>query len=117
MKTPTAPGTGRQGFQAVNSDYSSNSDTAALPSRQSTASPFDGQTLIAVLAELFPELFVADGWKPHRPLKTGIHRDLVDRGVLLPDECRAVFRRYCSRLMYQRAVAAGGPRFDLDGHV
>jgi sRNA-binding protein len=120
MKTPTAPGTGRQGVQVVNSDCSNNSNTAALPPRQElTVSPAgrDGQELIAVLAELFPAVVVADRWKPHRPLKLGIHRDLVDRGVLLPDECRAVLRRYCSRLMYHRAVAAGGPRFDLDGHA
>ena len=70
---------------------------------------------IVSLAELFPAVFVADRWKPHRPLKLGIHRDLVDRGVLLSDECRAVFRRYCSRLMYQRALAAGGPRYGLNG--
>jgi sRNA-binding protein len=72
------------------------------------------QTL-STLAELFPAVFVADRWKPHRPLKVGIHQDLIERGLLSPDECRAVFRRYCSRLMYQRALAAGGPRYGLDG--
>jgi len=70
---------------------------------------------ISALAELFPSTFVADGWQPHKPLKIGIHQDLIDLGVLLPDECRAVFRRYCSRLMYQRALAAGGPRYGLNG--
>jgi sRNA-binding protein len=66
---------------------------------------------------LFPSAFIAEKWKPHRPLKVGIHKDLIERGLLLPDECRIVLRRYCSRLMYQRAVAVGGPRFDLDGHA
>jgi ProP effector len=70
---------------------------------------------ISALAELFQAAFVADGRKPHRPLKRGVHRDLIDRGVLLPNECRAVFRRYCLRLMYQRALGAGGPRYGLNG--
>jgi ProP effector len=73
------------------------------------------QELARVLAELFPATFTAEQWQPHRPLKCGIDRDLVDRGVLLVNEIRIVFRRYCSRLMYQRALAAGGPRYDLDG--
>jgi ProP effector len=117
MKTPTAPGTGRQGFQVVNSDSSNNSTTAAPPPSQLTASPVgrDGETLIAVLADLFPSTFVVDRWKPHRPLKAGIHRDLIDRGLLLPDECRAVLRWYCSQLMCRRAVAEGGPRYGLEG--
>jgi ProP effector len=110
MKSPAA-----RRRQGAVENSSTNSNTAAPPLRQSTASPFDGQTLIAVLGELFPALFVADQWKPHRPLKTGIHRDLVDRGLLSPDECRAVLRRYVSRRMYQVALAAGGPRYSLDG--
>jgi sRNA-binding protein len=117
MKTPTAPGTGRQGVQVVNSDCSNNSNTAALPPRQElTVSPAgrDGQELIAVLAELFPAVVVADRWQPHRPLKVGIHQDLIGLGVLQPEECR-VLRRYVSRRMYQVALAAGGPRYGLDG--
>jgi sRNA-binding protein len=70
-----------------------------------------------VLAELYPQCFTAERWQPHRPLKIGVHLDLIARGVLLPDECRALFLRYCFRLMYQRALAAGGPRFDLDGNI
>jgi sRNA-binding protein len=72
---------------------------------------------IPVVAELYPQCFTAEKWQPHRPLKIGVHLDLIARGVLLPDECRALFLRYCFRLMYQRALAAGGPRFDLDGNV
>jgi sRNA-binding protein len=71
---------------------------------------------IPLLAELYPQCFTAEKWQPHRPLKIGVHLDLIARGVLLPDECRALFLRYCFRLMYQRAVAAGGARFDLDGN-
>ena len=72
---------------------------------------------IPVLAELYPQCFTAEKWQPHRPLKIGVHLDLIARGVLLPDECRALFLRYCFRLMYQRALAAGGARFDLDGNA
>src|SRR5260370_4760686 len=85
--------------------------------RSTATNPAKLQELILALAELLPAVFVADRWELYRPLKRGIHRDLIDRGVLLPDECRAVLRRYCSRLMYQRAVAACGPRFDLDRHA
>jgi sRNA-binding protein len=80
------------------------------------AKPARPQELIAALAGLFPAVFVAEQWKPHRPLKRGIHNDLIERGVLLARECR-VLRWYVSRRMYQVALAAGGPRYDLDGHV
>jgi sRNA-binding protein len=75
------------------------------------------QELIAILTELFPACFVAETWRPHKPLKVGIHKDLVELGLLSPRECSIALRRYASRLMYRRAVARGGPRFDLDGHV
>jgi ProP effector len=115
MKTPTAPGSGRQG--SANSKSANSSITAPPPRQQSIVPPAgsDGQELIAVVAELFPAVFVADRWKPHKPIKIGIHQDLIDSGVLQPDECRILLRRYCSRLMYQRAVAAGGLRYGLDG--
>jgi ProP effector len=74
------------------------------------------QTL-AALAELYPACFVADKSKAHRPLKRGIHRDLTDRGILRPDDCGLVFRLYTMRRQYQKALAAGGPRFDLDGNA
>ncbi len=81
----------------------------------STSRP-DPATTISALAELFT-VFVADWRQPHRPLKVGIDQDLVDRGVLQPHECRAVFRVYVGRRQYQKALAAGGPRYDLDGNV
>jgi sRNA-binding protein len=74
------------------------------------------QTL-AALAELYSACIVADKSKAHRPLKRGIHRDLIDRGILRPDECRLVFLLYVTRRQYQKALAAGGPRVDLDGNV
>ncbi len=80
----------------------------------STTRP-DPATIISVLAEMFPGVFVADHRQPHRPLKLGVHQDLVDRGVLQPPECRALFRVYTGRRKYQQALVAGGARFDLDG--
>jgi sRNA-binding protein len=70
---------------------------------------------ISALAELFPNCFVADRWKPHRPLARGIHRELIERGILQPRECSLVLRLYVGRLMYQHALAAGGVRINLGG--
>src|SRR5258706_8079668 len=85
-------------------------------SSQIAANHAPPKELIVALAGLFPAVFVAEQWKPHRPLKRGIHNDLIERGVLLARECR-VLRWYVSRRMYQVALAAGGPRYDLDGHA
>jgi sRNA-binding protein len=90
-------------------------ELGSVNTRPIAANSAQAQELIRALAELFPAVFIADGWKPHRPLKLGIHQ--VDRGVLLPDECHAVFRRYCSRLTYQKALASGGSRYGLDGEL
>jgi len=75
------------------------------------------QRTIAILAEPFPHCFVVDKRAAHRPLKVGIHADLVATGLVTPRECRNALVVYTGRLQYQRAVAAGGPRFDLDGNV
>jgi sRNA-binding protein len=107
---PAAATTANRPREFRSDEHLRNSNTDLRSRNQSC-----GDTIIAVLAELFP-VFAAERWQPHRPLKIGIHLDLVDRGVLLPDECR-VLRRYVSRRMYQCALAAGGPRFDLAGNV
>jgi sRNA-binding protein len=70
---------------------------------------------ITVLAELFPAVFVAEPWQPHKPLKRSIHADLVARGVLSEEEVRDVLRAYSWRLGYQRALAAGGTPLQLAG--
>jgi sRNA-binding protein len=116
MKTPTAPSTGRQGFLAVNSKCSNNSNTAALPLRQHTVAPVDGQKLITVLAELFLA-FTADSWEPHRPLKLGIGQELVALGILTETEVNATLRLYTNRLMYRRSIVLGAVRVDLDGQA
>jgi ProP effector len=73
------------------------------------------QTLIASLAELFPAAFTCHQFEPHKPLKLGIHEDLVATGVVTEAEVNQALRWYCTRLMYHRAVAAGGIRVGLDG--
>jgi sRNA-binding protein len=71
--------------------------------------------LIAILAERFP-VFAPDIWMPHKPLKVGIYADLAALGVLTGREIHVGLSYYCRRLMYQQALAAGGPRYDLMGN-
>jgi ProP effector len=72
---------------------------------------------IAALAALFPAAFSAEPWQTHRPLKVGIGNDLVARGVLGAPAVNAALKRYVDRLMYQKCLAAGGARVDLEGNV
>jgi ProP effector len=71
----------------------------------------------AMLAARFPQTFVADSSRPHRPLKLGIDRDLVALGVLDEASATRTLRHYCSRLMYRRSLVAGAVRVDLDGQA
>jgi ProP effector len=72
---------------------------------------------IAALAALFPAAFSAEPCRAHRPLKVGLAKDLVARGVLGAQEVNAALRRYVDRLMYQKCLAAGGARVDLEGNA
>src|SRR5215471_9174925 len=72
---------------------------------------------IAALAALFPAAFSAEPSQAHRPLKVGIGNDLVARDVLGAREVNAALKRYVDRLMYQKCLAAGGARVDLEGNV
>jgi sRNA-binding protein len=72
---------------------------------------------IAALAALFPAAFSAQPWQAHRPLKVGIGDELAARGVLGAQEINAALKQYVDRLMYQKCLAAGGARFDLEGNV
>jgi len=74
-------------------------------------------TNIALLAALFPAVFSAEPWQAHRPLKVGIGDDLVARGVLGEQEVNGALKGYVNRLMYQKCLAAGGARIDLDGNI
>jgi sRNA-binding protein len=72
---------------------------------------------IAALAALFPAAFSAEPWRAHRPLKVGIGDELVARGVLPAREVNVALKQYVDRLKYQKCLAAGGARFDLEGKV
>jgi ProP effector len=73
--------------------------------------------VVAMLAARFPQTFVADSSRPHRPLKLGIDRDLVALGVLDAAGATRTLRHYCGRLMYRRSLVAGAARVDLDGQA
>ena len=77
----------------------------------------DIDAALALLTEAFPQTFVLEKYRPHRPLKVGIAADI-------PARCPAVERRvlsaalsaYARRVMYLRALVAGAARIDLDGN-
>ena len=77
----------------------------------------DIDTALARLTEAFPQTFVLEKYRPHRPLKVGIATDISAR-------CPAVERRvlsaalsaYARRAMYLRGLVAGAARIDLDGN-
>src|SRR6478736_4777175 len=68
----------------------------------------DIDTALALLTEAFPQTFVLEKYRPHRPLKVGIAADI-------PARCPVV-ERYARRVMYLRALVAGAARVDLDGN-
>ncbi len=72
--------------------------------------------LLASLIEQFPVCF--DMAHP-RPLKVGIHHDLLALGFpaadAKPSGVRRVLARYCNRPRYRNAVRAGAVRVDLHG--
>jgi sRNA-binding protein len=71
--------------------------------------------LLAVLRQRWPNCF-----KDHRPLKLGIHHDIL---ATLPDlgldqvEVERALANYTRKLPYLEQMLEGTPRIDLDGHV
>jgi len=78
----------------------------------------DIDVALARLTEAFPQTFVLEKYRPHRPLKVGIAADIparcpaVERRVL-----SAALRVYARRMMYLRGLVAGAARVDLDGNA
>src|SRR6478736_10346109 len=76
----------------------------------------DIDTALALLTEAFPQTFVLEKYRPHRPLKVGIAADIparcpeLERGVL-----SAALSVYARRVMYLKGMVAGAARVDLDG--
>ena len=81
-----------------------------------TTTKQDIDAALARLAEAFPQTFVLEKHRPHRPLKVGIAADIsarcpaVERHVL-----GAVLSVYTRRVMYLQSLVAGAARVDLDG--
>ncbi|MDG4597448.1 MAG: ProQ/FinO family protein [Candidatus Contendobacter sp.] len=63
------------------------------------------------LAALYPACF---NWERPKPLKIGIHHDLVAAGCERAAVQRAL-ARYCHRPLYRRALRPGATRVDLHG--
>jgi ProP effector len=72
---------------------------------------------IAALAELYPQTFSLYQAK-RRPLKAGIHSDLLATGAITPKECAAALRVYCNNFAYLRqCTQVGTARIDLAGNT
>ena len=73
---------------------------------------------LADLATRYPQTFVLEKYRPHRPLKVGIAADILAR---CPDLDRrklgVALAAYTRRVMYLRGMVAGAARVDLDGNV
>lgn len=80
----------------------------------STKLRLDHTTVIRAVAELFPDTFVIERYRPHRPLKRGIGNDLIERGVLTRQETRFL-HSYTNRRQYLVASVEGAERIGLDG--
>jgi ProP effector len=82
-----------------------------------TTTKQDIDATLARLAEAFPQTFVLEKYRPHRPLKIGIAADIrarcpaIERRVL-----GAVLSAYTKRIMYLQGLVAGAARADLDGN-
>jgi sRNA-binding protein len=68
-----------------------------------------------MLSDLFPKAFAREEWEEHRPLKLGVHHDLV--GLLTEHEGWVALKVYTHRRMYAVALTNGGARYDLHGNV
>jgi sRNA-binding protein len=67
--------------------------------------------------ERLSQLFPAFSIERPRPLKIGIHHDLIAAGYEISHrDLRKVMRWYCSRLAYVSQLGCGGWRVDLQGN-
>ncbi len=76
----------------------------------------DPAPALPALAEAYPACF---DWERPRPLKLGIHKDLLAAGFggagVKPAEIKRALGRYCNRARYRKTLRAGADRVDLDG--
>jgi ProP effector len=77
----------------------------------------DIHAALARLAEWFPQTFALEKYLPHRPLKVGIHPDILARcPALTRRELGPSLRAYTRRIIYLQGLVAGAVRVDLDGN-
>ena len=77
----------------------------------------DMDAALARLTEAFPQTFVLEKYRPHRPLKVGIAADIPARcPALTRRELGAALSAYAQRVMYLQGLVAGAARVDLDGN-
>ena len=82
-----------------------------------TTTKQDIDAALARLAEAFPQTFVLEKYRPHRPLKVGIAADLVERWPAVERHAlAAALTVYTRRIMYLRSLVAGAARVDLEGN-
>ena len=77
----------------------------------------DIDAALACLAEEFPQTFVLEKYRPHRPLKVGIAANIPARCPTLERRVLSVaLAIYTRRVMYLKGMVAGAARVDLDGN-
>jgi sRNA-binding protein len=76
----------------------------------------DASAGISLLAEAHPQCFAVYEAR-RRPLKVGIHNDLLDKlaGAMSAQEIGLALRFYTGNAAYLRRMLAGAWRYDLDG--
>jgi ProP effector len=86
-----------------------------IPAPQANGKPpGHSSDLLATLQDLFPAAF---NERP-KPLKLGIHNDIIERlGPVSYPELRGAFRFYTGSLRYLRTLKPDALRIDLDGNA
>jgi sRNA-binding protein len=74
-------------------------------SRKTAEKEAEAVAAVRILIEQFQDCF---DWNDHRPLKIGIHKDLVARGVDRRT-ARIGLSRYCRQIGYHHALVEGRP--------
>ena len=69
--------------------------------------------VLKLLSEQFPQTF---SHPDPRPLKIGIHRDVLIGNTVRRRDLESALRAYTSNPGYSRALSAGASRIDLDGN-
>ena len=72
--------------------------------------------MITLLSERFPACFAVVEAR-RRPLKIGIHNDIIAAVGVAPDELGRALKRYTQADGYCAKLKAGAARIDLDGHA